>query len=597
MAEGGVSPDSPEENYHQFIVIGAGISGLSAASHLSKNGFKDYKILEARNRLGGRVATMQIGGSKVELGAHWIHGILGNPLYELAVSNNLIDVSKAQVPHNLVATTEEGRRLPFSVLQEIYEAYFWFFKRCEEYFLCKYEPPDGIKSVGEHVELEINIYLQRYPPQQRYLRRLVFDYLLKRECCITGCSNMNEIDLLSIGSYTELPGGNIALPRGYSGVLAPILKNIPAENILKQHPIKTIDWQYGREDEDSAGGYESDGSDTSVNTVKSVGGEDDGVDDTGQIKGISAVSLPASLHSSRRGSTENLCKRKGKPSVKIECDNGKVFFADHVICTVPLGLLQSKKDLFNPPLSEEKTKSMDKLVFGVVNKIFLAYDKPFLNPDISEVIVLWNRINEKDVPMSERWFRKIYSFCKVSETVLLAWICGEEARYMEQLKMNVVADTCTSILKKFLADPHIPKPKSCIFTSWGSQPFTGGSYTAIGAGGNQSDIETVAEPLFYSKKKKVPVVAFAGEHCHPSFYSTGHGAFLTGRTAAQLCIRSVKELTQHGEVTYNLTDASVADLSTWLEEVSCGEKKLEDYRQKTSSSRPRRDDGQFVTPR
>ena len=28
---------------------------------------------------------------------------------------------------------------------------------------------------------------------------------------------------------------------------------------------------------------------------------------------------------------------------------------------------------------------MDNLVFGVVNKIFLAYDKPFLNPDISEV--------------------------------------------------------------------------------------------------------------------------------------------------------------------------------------------------------------------
>ena len=28
---------------------------------------------------------------------------------------------------------------------------------------------------------------------------------------------------------------------------------------------------------------------------------------------------------------------------------------------------------------------MDNLVFGVVNKIFLAYDKPFLNPEISEV--------------------------------------------------------------------------------------------------------------------------------------------------------------------------------------------------------------------
>ncbi len=40
---------------------------------------------------------------------------------------------------------------------------------------------------------------------------------------------MSEVDLQAIGSYTELPGGNIALPHGYSGVLAPILKNIPQE--------------------------------------------------------------------------------------------------------------------------------------------------------------------------------------------------------------------------------------------------------------------------------------------------------------------------------------------------------------------------------
>ena len=34
------------------------------------------------------------GETKIELGAHWIHGILGNPLYELAVSNNLVDVAE-----------------------------------------------------------------------------------------------------------------------------------------------------------------------------------------------------------------------------------------------------------------------------------------------------------------------------------------------------------------------------------------------------------------------------------------------------------------------------------------------------------------------
>ena len=34
---------------------------------------------------------------------------------------------------------------------------------------------------------------------------------------------MAEVDLMSIGSYTELPGGNIALPQGYSSLLAPII--------------------------------------------------------------------------------------------------------------------------------------------------------------------------------------------------------------------------------------------------------------------------------------------------------------------------------------------------------------------------------------
>ena len=90
--------------------------------------------------------------------------------------------------------------LILQILQEIYEAYYWFSKRCEEYFLCKYQPPEGVKSVGEHVNLEISIYLQRFPPQQRQLRRLIFDYLLKRECCITGCDSMQDVDLIGIGN-------------------------------------------------------------------------------------------------------------------------------------------------------------------------------------------------------------------------------------------------------------------------------------------------------------------------------------------------------------------------------------------------------------
>ena len=104
---------------------------------------------------------------------------------------------------------------------------------------------------------------------------------------------------------------------------------------------------------------------------------------------------------------------------------------------------------------------MDKLTFGTVNKIFLYYEKPFLSPDISEVITLWSEVSE-NLPMEDRWYRKIYSFTKLSETLLLGWISGDEARYMEGLNMTTIGDVCTNVLRQFLNDPLVPKPKHCV---------------------------------------------------------------------------------------------------------------------------------------
>lgn len=55
------------KNQHKVIIVGAGMAGLSAANHLIKNGVTDFKILEARGRIGGRIVSIDIGTQKVNI--------------------------------------------------------------------------------------------------------------------------------------------------------------------------------------------------------------------------------------------------------------------------------------------------------------------------------------------------------------------------------------------------------------------------------------------------------------------------------------------------------------------------------------------------
>lgn len=64
------------------VIIGAGISGLKAASKLYEGGVKNCVILEARNRIGGRLYTVTgYKGRKYDLGASWHHDTLVNRLF------------------------------------------------------------------------------------------------------------------------------------------------------------------------------------------------------------------------------------------------------------------------------------------------------------------------------------------------------------------------------------------------------------------------------------------------------------------------------------------------------------------------------------
>lgn len=75
-----------------IIVIGAGVSGITASFNLIKKGY-DVLILEGRDRIGGRIFTHKPDNNsffgKVDLGASWIHGLENNEIFDLSKKQNV----------------------------------------------------------------------------------------------------------------------------------------------------------------------------------------------------------------------------------------------------------------------------------------------------------------------------------------------------------------------------------------------------------------------------------------------------------------------------------------------------------------------------
>jgi protoporphyrinogen/coproporphyrinogen III oxidase len=73
------------------IVIGAGIAGLTAAHHLASHGF-DVTVLEAADRLGGRMSTDVQDGYRIDRGAQFLstgYAVIGAMLERLGLAPQL----------------------------------------------------------------------------------------------------------------------------------------------------------------------------------------------------------------------------------------------------------------------------------------------------------------------------------------------------------------------------------------------------------------------------------------------------------------------------------------------------------------------------
>jgi monoamine oxidase len=113
-----------EKNILPIIIIGSGVSGLTIASKIKD---KNFLILEARDRIGGRVFTNE---KNMDMGAAWIHGSDNNPLNKYLNFDNLLPISNSNpwmhsenIPINYLSNkyniTEEKRQQLASIWNEL----------------------------------------------------------------------------------------------------------------------------------------------------------------------------------------------------------------------------------------------------------------------------------------------------------------------------------------------------------------------------------------------------------------------------------------------------------------------------------------------
>lgn len=480
----------------KIVIIGAGIAGIGAANRLMEHGYTDITILEAQDRVGGRIHSKQLGKSIIELGAQWIHGEEGNPVFEIARDNFL--VHEEELP--LDALEAEFRSQDGEVFYEHLASDFEIIMRSfsEE---CRDVTTSQGPSQASRTDRSVLVFFQRKfteymkatsdMPRSAMIKEALFRWYCFFRNIFEGCDSLAEMSVKSWGDYHECSGNQVInLKNGYRDVIDVLSSGIGTNQIILNKPVRA------------------------VHIAKPVEGR-----------------LP-----------------EGKLPVNVICHDGETFQCHHAIVTCSLGYLKRfYNSMFLPPVPESKRQAITQLGFGTVNKLYLEFERPFWPPDSAGYSFLWLDDPAADVKrgapvkqtMADYWFKAIIGFYTVlnQPNFLCGWLAGKEARFMELLDDSVVVDTCVKLLKQFTRMDDLPEVVRFIRSSWYSNPYTLGSYSyKTWQCDNLTDpVADLAAPLTVMLEDKAlggyrkhPAIMFAGEATHPCYYSTVHGALLSG---------------------------------------------------------------------
>ena len=217
--------------------------------------------------------------------------------------------------------------------------------------------------------------------------------------------------------------------------------------------------------------------------------------------------------------------------VKVATSKG-FYRAKHVVMTVSLGVLKSNyKTLFSPALPAAKISAINRLGFGVVNKLFYVFEKPvFDDTDVSGLQFLW--ANDTNFKLSSNvrcnlsakfsQFYKSFNLLTVPpkrRNIFFSFFTGDNSIYSESLSDECMIDVISDLLTKFFPKLKIPRPKALVRleffiqlvmfvvlvlfyifdekkrSKWSSNQFVKGSYSFTKVGSTIADTKTLGQSV------------------------------------------------------------------------------------------------------
>ncbi|TQD76686.1 hypothetical protein C1H46_037768 [Malus baccata] len=221
--------------------------------------------------------------------------------------------------------------------------------------------------------------------------------------------------------------------------------------------------------------------------------------------------------------------RYGDEGVEVIAGD-QVFRGDMVLCTVPLGVLKKGSIRFEPELPQRKLAAIERLGFGLLNKVAMVFPHVFWGEELDT----FGCLNERSHQRGE--FFLFYGYHTVSGgPVLIALVAGEAAETFECTEPSILLHRVLSVLRGIYTPKGIdvPNPIQTICTRWGGDPLSYGSYSHVRVQSSGSDYDLLAESVGNR-------LFFAGEATTRQHPATMHGAFLSGLREASCIYRATR---------------------------------------------------------